>query len=254
MGGGHSTNITQKAVTKAVAIAITNIIQSVNNKVSSIQTLNVDCNEWNRNNIQMYTKCQTINKSRSVDDIIRMCKPLLQKCGVRNISFKSIIVVSAKAMQSATLSTKLRQDLANKMEGTIKQTTGFFQFGDSNNTYMENVVNSVMRAITNTENRVNLNLPTVQAVNLHGGFHELITFDSSVNYISSIIQKSKAVNESIQALTAQQKSLNEQSAGDFGSLFRALIGIIIAVVGLLIVLGIVLWIIKRNKEKKVENQ
>jgi hypothetical protein len=250
MGGGHSTNITQKAVTTAVAMAITNIIQSVSNKVSSIQTLNVDCNEWNRNNIHMYTKCQSINKSRSVDDIIRMCKPLLQKCGVRNINFKSIIVVSVKAMQSATLSTKLRQDLANKMEGTIKQTTGFFQFGDSNNTYMENVVNSVMKVITNTENHVNLNLPTVQAVNLHGGFHELITVDSSVDYISSVIQKSTAVTKAIQALTAQQKSLNEQSAGDFGRLFRILIGVIVAVIGLLLVLGIILWLIKKNKKEE----
>ena len=248
MGGGHSSSATVESYTSIISNISTTSIQTVNNRVFSRQSLNVDCSDIKTQIAKLYTNCLLEFKNLEAPTILKLCTPLLQlsNCDVNDISFNSVVDVNINNITKSDLRSKINNDIASNLQSQAQQETGFFEFGDETNSFVKNVSNIASNVITDSILSGSINFGNTQELTLRSGSVKMVTFESAVKSIASVLLQNSMYVEAATKLVQDQTSMAEQSTGGISKL----VPILIAIAVILITVGVIIFMIKRMKQDK----
>lgn len=255
MGGANSvTNITKNLV-ESVSSTVINSIQNVANQTLQEQEINIDCNEFTRVMGPQVLKCQD-NTRKFADKhgwseeelshaIQNQCNSLFV-CGANHISMKGAMQVNLTQEQKSQISSDITQKIQDNLEQSASQSTGVLQFGDKTRNQLENTTKTVQKAVLNITNNLKNNFDQVQTLNIKGGNVSFVTFSTAQTVISDQLQENKVVMKSLTDLATTVAQDAKQSSG-MGAIGKILVIIIVFIVGLLLILGLILWLLKKQR-------
>lgn len=246
-----------KAVTKNVNETITkitsNAIQSSVGIQAQFQGLTVKCDQnfWNA-----FDKCHQrifdlVDRGKTTTgEATAAIEKVCPVCSASNINMKGAISSNITTDQKAKIDKDIRENLAVKLKQDIQNETGLRISGTNVETEIENVVRTVLEQTDNVVQQLNNTASQTQQITVEGSSKEIsfITMDIVNELVVKNIQDASAVTKVVKELAT---SVEQQAKSGGGGILKTVMIIVGIIIGLLVILGLVLWIIKRNKNKKL---
>ena len=243
MGGGHSVENIADNITTSISDLVVRTNQSVYNKSSQTQFIDINCDDFNNAAFEFQTKCFTLFKDKSVDDILRLCS--VPSCNGKNINMNSTMAVNLTVDQKNEVKSKISSNLEGTIQQAGKQATGIFTFGNTVKNVIKNEMNSIIEVVNDAAQNALNSTNQSQTITVSGGSVNYISMELGANIVSKSLQDNYISSEAVNriAMAIKQDADQQSSSGPI----KILIYIIIGIVTFLIVLGFILWIIKRNR-------
>jgi hypothetical protein len=254
MGGSNTKNIT-KNLNEVITNVVSNSIQSSATVMNQFQNITVKCDD---NFWKSYNQCQKnyldlvglgkITNEQANDSIKKNCP----ECSASNIDMKGAINGTITENQFQKAYSSINTELATQLKQKAEQEVGFGRIGDSVSNEINNIVKTVLSQTTNLVNQLNNDVSQKQTILVESGSKavEFITMDVVNNLIKNTIQDNQDVKNSVTKIAT---IIDQESKASMGNILKTIFIVIGIILGLLAILGVVLWIIKRNKNKKAGN-
>lgn len=243
MGGSNSVENINRNFTEAITSTAVSSVQTVGNQALQTQNLTVDCTDPVR--INAIRACQSENLGKSPEYIEKVCSNPFT-CGADHITMNALLNVNLNSNQIQAASLEFQNKIKKNIEETAEQENGILTFDND----VKNVIETATRTLS--ENAVNLvqgfnpGMQQVQTLTVKGGTLSVVNLNTASNQVLSNIQNNSTVQKTINDLSTSIKQIADQQSGQ--NLIKILIMIIATVVGLLLVLGVVLWIVKKKRQ------
>jgi hypothetical protein len=256
MGQAPSSENITKSLTNNITNVATNVIQSSASTISSNQSFKMDCNAYRQKTNDCYAivgnNDKIITKDMTEAEKTHLLNTLCNApCSADNITFDGIISAKLDTGQYA----QLESTLTAEIEKSLKQTTsqeldgGIFSFLDTSSPKVKNVIhtesNNIANIITNALQTVIDDEFSTQSISIDGGVTSFIVMKSVINKIS----KNEQITKNIAASVSNVAEVFDQSIKQSRKTSNILVGIIIGIIIFLIVLGVGIWLVKRNKRQ-----
>lgn len=251
MGTSVSKNMINKT-TETINRTVSNVVQSVANVMIQNQSLTVNCDEnfWDayqkcyEKNMDLVDKGKILNKEAQ-DNILKWCP----KCSAGRIDMKGAISANITTDQVSTIKSTIDSELTSKLTQDAKNASGLSILGTEVENQINTVVKTVNEQIQNVVQSLNNNIEQRQEITVKSTSEkvEYITMSTVNETIANLIQKNDTVST---AISKMSETLEQKASAGGGGILRMILIVIGIILGLLAILGVVLWIIKRNKDKK----
>lgn len=256
MGGGNSTNITSTSIQNSTITAVTQILQSSSNSASTTESLNIDCNQFNKDITTAYLSCldKVKNPDGSIDPakVIAICGPIqTMKCGADHVDFSSTLHVNLTSDQISQIQQDLSSNLSDTIKSQIQQDNGPLEFDNNANNSVTSVANAVTTIMTLQTLQSLSTLDNVESITVSGGTVSFVSMNTVVDFLSKISQSSTAFITSTTKLAADLEAVNDQSSGLFN--LKDIRSLVIGIIIILVAIGVVLWVLKNVQLKNNNN-
>lgn len=253
MGAKNTSYLKSENITEAVTKIITNTLQSVSQAASNTQQVSINCTEIQTVASDNYKICTNENKDRSIDDILKLCKPYLDlaKCNIADINQSGSMIINFQSISNQETVNKIDSNLSNNLENTIKQNTGAPFSSNKSKQDITNIVEVVSKILSENNQEVISNIDNVQTVSLQsGGTISVVSQTSVQDYFSKILQNNTSYNNLVSDVVNENKNLVDQSSDMSINNIR---NIILLVLGILFIIFIFILSIRYIFRRKNEN-
>lgn len=247
MGGANSVENNISLINQSVTNLITTSIKTASTKSTAIQTIKIDCEKFSKTASERMNNCFNVFHDRSLDEIEQICTNFMT-CGVNGITMTGAINVNLSADLRKNVQLEVENNINNNIKSIMQQQSGLLQFGNKEINDIKvftSVVNTLMVKFIQNDFT---NMSQTQNISLENVYLRVVSLDAVTNLIQkSIIENSnyqKAVNTISNNIFAMSKQTHTME-GPMQLLFY-IVGI---AMGGLLILGLILWILRQNKNK-----
>ena len=255
--GGIGSKVTNMVTTinSICTSEVVKIIQSASQETEVLQTLDIDCRQAlddqcniNQECSSFQTQCFDALKDYSSDTINKVCgeNGLITSCGAEDISMSGALNINLKTISEDDIKTNLQNSISNNIKSQATQELNLLSFGDKEENEITEVSNIVTKIAVNVVNNDLSKISSIQNINIKGYELQVASISSVQKIVSDTLSNNSiyisAVNNLANTLVATSTE-SSKLEGPLTILFYAL-GIIL---GGFIILGLILWIIKRKK-------
>lgn len=239
--GGNQSNISVNTATENLVESIMNTTQksAINTNIS--QDVIIDTTEYSKNQGILYNECLIENRTRKVDDILILCKPLAPG-SVSNVLVKGTFDIS----KSTTLTAKSIQDaastIANDIKATQEQENSGFSINEKASTNIVSRIKQHSKLIADTINEAINNDTFTQKLEIRSGNTKGVSMDLFIKYVSVQLNTIDVFQKSVQDTIQDIESKNTQKNSGLGN-------ILIAVVVILSIILILFFVYKMYSRK-----
>lgn len=254
MGGGHSVeNITQNINETIVNVTIDSI-QKQDTTVLQLQSLTLDCRDpvlLAAMDVCRKDFLASAEKNKwsfdQLDKLLKNCPG----CEATNISMKGAISLNLDSKQLAKASTEIETKLLTDLKQKAQQeNSGILEFDNKLVNKITNISRIVASQTVNIYQNSVVNNTQKSTIDVKGGRVSFVTFDLVNNSVLKYLQQNDVISKQVSELATQISQDAKQLSG--GGILKWVIIIICIILGLLLILGITLWIIKRNRDNKTK--
>jgi len=255
-------NVTANYVKSINDIVVNSIIQSLQSSTNNYvqdQNITITCDEDTLKDIATAElRCWQIvlpglfSRQFSASEISRICKPIT--CiGNSDISVSGAIFAKTITNMSQTTKTDISNTIDNNITSFAKQENHGFKpgFGDVTKNNVKNINEQVINVLTTTVQQSINEVEVIQEINISNQPINNVSQSSVQKLImNKLLENSayvSAVNQTASDLTAQVSSTS-------GDAIKNTFITIAKVVVILIILGILVWIVKKYQKRKKKRE
>ena len=255
MGGGHSVENTVNIINKSVTDVMTSSIQNFSSQTSAIQKLNIECQQFADmtgkrllgDPVQKIPGCFEIFKGRPLQDIEQICSTFMT-CGASNVNISGAINVDMSSDMKTSMETEISNNIKNNVKSIMTQEMGLLQFGSKEenelNIFSEVTTRIMIEFIQNDFSNVkNTQELTVGNVSL-----SVVSMDSMVKMIQNNIIENESYQKVVNGISNFIVANSSQTSVMTGPL-TVLFYVAGIIIGGLIIFGLILVIIKQNRNR-----
>ena len=234
-------NITNLVI-NSIQVASTNLFQN--------QTLNVDCKEWQKLTAEGKIECaKDFNGTVTAEKAVELCNIFWGgSCGANEVTMKGVMQVNI----NDDMKIKIKNNISSNMKTTINTTASKKDSGGiagMGNTVTNKVSSDIENITDILQNYIQYDYNTIiasQTINLKNGTVSLITQDVFANSFKNFTANNNSYTTSIDNIASAIKVSSDQDLGMFGG--NIIITIVAVIIGILVIIGIILWILKNRKK------
>lgn len=242
MGGSNSVENITRNLTETITSTAVQSVQTVGNQALQTQNLTIDCDNPER--IKAIRSCQTENLGKPVEYIEKLCNNPFS-CGGDHITMNALLNVNLNSTQIQAASQDFQNKIQTNLEQAAKQDNGILTFGNDTKNVVETTARTISSNALNLLQGFDPTMQQVQNITVKGGTVSVVSLNTASNQVLKNIQKNDTVQQSINDLATSIKQTADQQNGQ--NLIKILIAIVVTVVGLLLILGAILWFIKKKR-------
>ena len=252
MGGGHSVETVTAAVNKSVLNAITKVVQAASAQATAIQTINIDCRDAASSISERLTGtnelqgCLNIFKDRPLEDIKEICGSLVT-CGANGITITGGINVNLNENIKNNVVMQVTDNIRNDIKSLTKQETGLFEFSAKENDDVKDFVNATQTIIGNFIQNDLSTVSQTQQIELKNVSLHVASLNDVIDLIQKNVIENDAYIKAVSTISNNIVSTARQSRVMQGPL-TILFSVFGIVIGVLVIFGLILWIIKRIRK------
>ena len=249
MGG---TGSTLKSTTDIVQQSLTNVMQqsmsTASVKYDMVQGVELDCSHLS----ESYRICMAGLSPSNPDPngYAATCNVPLTSCSLSNVNIENLVEFSANVEQITevvqTASTNLGAEVKKELEQSNSGLKDLLS-SSSVDSKLQILQSSISNSSSSIAQQASVVVQTTQTVRFIGGSGSYIQLKGSVDAVVNIILQTKAVQESMTALTAEVDEKMSQTNG--GGVLRTVVGIAGSVVGVLMAVAIVVSVLRRRRRQ-----
>ncbi len=251
MSGSSVTN-TIKAVNDIVVTSITNVLQQVSSTLTASQFLEFGCEKAVLDDLSLAEdSCwkETLPELKSgkwkASDVNDLCSPVI--CTGENISMSGSIRMDAVTHMVEETQTKISDEIANNIRAlSLQKSSSPLSTSDSTN----NISSLVQQTLFLLQEKVADQVKTLkvrQTINIKSGTIQNLDQSSVTKVISDNLQSDKGYQSAVTKVANDLDStLKDVEGGGLSQTFWE----IIAVIGLLLVIGLIVWLVRRFRKRK----
>jgi len=256
--GGTSSSLSVNDVTNITTRAITNTANAVNNTTEATQSIIVNCDVGEPKTVQYQSCLQSISSllkeklltKQQFNDLFSQCQNIAT-CTVANVTMKTMIHFDDFTEQISNVQNQLSQNLTSQIKAGIDDQAGFSLTGDDVNESVNQYSNYVTSQIANVLQTAAKEVSSDQIITVQGagGSVKYVTMTGLYDVLSKSIQNLTEKND------LSQKVVNSVDAEirQHGGTGRMILTIVLIVAGVLLLIGLVIWLFRmfgKNKGEK----
>ena len=251
MSGSSVTN-TIKAVNDIVVTSITNVLQQVSSTLTASQFLEFGCEKAVLDDLSLAEdSCwkETLPELKSgkwkASDVNDLCSPVI--CTGENISMSGSIRMDAVTHMVEETQTKISDEIANNIRALSLQKSSSPLSTSDSTTNIRSLVNQTVNLLTTLTDKQTKDLVKRQEIVVNGVSIQNLDQSSVTKVISNTLQSNKAYQSAVTKVANDLDStLKDVEGGGLSQTFWE----IIAVIGLLLVIGLIVWLVRRFRKRK----
>ncbi len=251
MSGSSVTN-TIKAVNDIVVTSITNVLQQVSSTLTASQFLEFGCEKAVLDDLSLAEdSCwkETLPELKSgkwkASDVNDLCSSVI--CTGENISMSGSIRMDAVIHMVDETKTKISNEIANNIRALSLQKSSSPLSTSDSTTNIRSLVNQTVNLLTTLTDKQTKDLVKRQEIVVNGVSIQNLDQSSVTKVISNTLQSNKAYQSAVTKVANDLDStLKDVEGGGLSQTFWE----IIAVIGLLLVIGLIVWLVRRFRKRK----
>ena len=243
---------TIKAVNDIVVTSITNVLQQVSSTLTANQYLEFGCEKAVLDKLSSAEdSCwkETLPELKSgkwkASDVNDLCSPVI--CTGENISMSGSIRMDAVTHMVEETQTKISDEIANNIRALSLQKSSSPLSTSDSTTNIRSLVNQTVNLLTTLTDKQTKDLVKRQEIVVNGVSIQNLDQSSVTKVISNTLQSNKAYQSAVTKVANDLDStLKDVEGGGLSQTFWE----IIAVIGLLLVIGLIVWLVRRFRKRK----
>ena len=245
MSGGNSVKNNISLINESVTNLITTCIQTASAEAAAIQTVGINCEKFATTSNERLINCFNTFYDRSLDDIEQICANFMV-CGANGITITGAINVNLSADLRNKVQMEVKNSINNNIQSIMQQQSGMLQFGNKE----ENDIN-VFTTVVNTlvgkfiQNDFT-NMSQTQNIKLENVYLRVASLDEVTNLIQKSIIENSNYQKAVNTISNNIVAMSQQTHVMQGPL-QLLFYIVGIVIGFFLILGLILWILRKNK-------
>lgn len=247
--GKASSKITQEAYMSALSLLTANGLQVANNSSQIIQSITVDCTEFAKTMLHAQQECTEMFVEVGVpwEEAATTCFHQFGEssysCELNHVTMTAFVVIDQESLQTTETYQSLERFIEINMAAYIEQAVGIFNISSDAEINQKAVVESIMAAVSNQEQIIDLDFSNVQSIDISGsGSVNAITMEATTDVVQNVLQQNSAVQKAVQNLVIQQQSSIKQ--------VQVRNSIIISIMIAILIVGVVLIVLRKASTKK----
>lgn len=235
-------NITNLVI-NSVQIASTNIFQN--------QTLNIDCREWQKDTAEGKINCAIeFNGIMTPEKAVEFCNTIWgSSCGANGVMMKGVMQVNIDDDMKITIKNNISSNIKTTIDNAASKTnSGLGGIGNSVTTKVSSDIENIQNILQNYIQYDYNSISQSQTINVKNAYVSLITQDVFTDAFKSFTANNNSYTTSIDNISSAIQNSSDQNLGILGG--NIIITIVVVIIGILFIIGIILWILKRRSNKK----
>lgn len=256
-------NSVENYVSKITSITVNTIIESYQSHSQDMinsQTLGVDCSTVYLNYLNNVNNCYKLfnekgcysndtktYKQCTMDELNKICSSFQgANCVANQLRLSQQVVIDTSLSSSSAQWIDIKNDIVDKVQSNISQQLSLGSFNNKVKSNIENVASVLSNNVLQNFQEIYLNIPNQQTVNMAGGNVNVVNLESTINYVSNIVQNNKQYTEAVNELAVEiYNNLVQETS--YTRTLQTILFAISAIIIFLILVGIVLFVFKLKK-------
>lgn len=248
MGGGPSVANITKVVNDAVTTTIANSIQFASDQSIARQTLNIDCQDMPGIGTLSENCFIAMKQVGSTDAVGTVCGPqTLMTCGVNGVTISGAINVNLDSNSVNNAKQQIANNIKTNIASQLSQETNAIVFSSDESNELNSITTIVQNLAANFIQNDLTNITQTQTINLKDVQVRVVSLKSVIDLVQNNIISSttyqQAINDLSNSIVAQATQKNKLEGP-----LTVLMYVFGIIVGILVVFGLALWIIKKNRK------
>ena len=251
---GSSVTNTVKSVNNIVVTSVTNVLQQASSTLTASQFLDFECD---KDVLDVLSSAEdscwktTLPELKSgkwkASDVNSLCRPLI--CTGENISMSGSIRMESLTKMKDTTQDNIRHEIANNIRALSLQKSSTPLSTSDSTTNITSLVNQTVNLLTTLTDKQTKDLVKRQKIVVKGVSIQNLDQSSVTKVISNTLQSNKAYQRAVTKVANDLDStLKDVEGGGLSQTFWE----IIAVIGLLLVIGLIVWLVRRFRKRKAQ--
>lgn len=251
---GSSVTNTIKAVNDIVVTSTTNVLQQASSTLTATQTLGFECDKTILDELSSAedscwkaTLPELESGKWKASDVNSLCRPLI--CTGENISMSGSIRMDILTNMNEATQNNIKNEIANNIRALSLQKSSTPLTTSDSATNITSLVNQTVSLLTTLTDKQTATITKRQTINVSGVSIQNLDQSSVTKFISDTLQSDKGYQSAVNKVANDLDStLKDVEGGGLSRTFWE----IIAVIGILLVIGLIVWLVSRFRKRKAQ--